>query len=290
MFISILTAGPIDIQLQKEYRPLKEKSYFRIYRKMKRPLTLSFLTAFLIVPVLVSGVGASSSRSQANSQCSQKLADLPAANELLGFRLGMTKDEVKKLVPQTVFRRNDDFGVSKTTINPHFDSTVDSTKFVGVRSVSLDFLDDRLISLWIGFDETYKVHELGEFAKVISQSLRIPETWSQWRSGGKQMRCADFQIMLQTVARGPSFRILDVLADDTIAARRQEKEERDSALEAAAENQPQVTNEVTGNRKTKTYYPSGCEAAKEVTGDNRVVFKNAEEAEKAGFKVAKLCN
>jgi hypothetical protein len=257
---------------------------------MKRPLTLSFLTAFLIVPVLVSGVGSSSNLSQANSQCTQKLENLPPANELLGFRLGMTKDEVKKMVPQTVFRRNDDLGVSKTTINPHFDSTIDSTKFVGVRSVSLDFLDDRLISLWIGFDETYKVHELGEFAKVISQSLRIPETWSPWRSGGKQMRCADFQLTLQTVARGPSFRILDVFADDTIAARRQEKEERDSAVEAAAENGTQENTEVTGDSKTKTYYPSGCEAAKEVIGENRVVFKNVEEAEKAGFKVAKRCN
>jgi hypothetical protein len=209
---------------------------------------------------------------------------------LLGFRLGMTKEEVKKMVPQTVFRKNDDFGVSKTTINPHFDSKIDSTKFAGVRSVSLDFLDDRLISLWIGFDETYAVHALDQFGKVISQSLRIPEAWSPWRSGGKQMRCADFQITLQTVARGPSFRILNVAADDTIAARRQAKEESEAALEAAAQNVTNVSTEISADRKTKTYYPNGCEAAKEVTVENRVVFKSAEDAEKAGFKKSERCN
>jgi hypothetical protein len=227
--------------------------------------------------------------SHANSSCTQKLADLPVATELLGFRLGMTKDEIKKMVPQTVFRKNDDFGVSKTTINPHFDSKIDSTKFVGVRSVSLDFLDDHLISLWIGFDETYAVHALDEFAKVISKSLQIPETWSPWRFGGKQMRCADFQITLQTVARGPSFRILNVAADDTIAARRQAKEESDAAMKAAAPNATNVSTEVSADRKTKTYYPNGCQAAKEVTTEDRIVFKSVEDAEKAGFKMSKRC-
>lgn len=259
-------------------------------QNMKRRLTLPVVYAFLSVSVLVTGVDSSSDASQANNQCTQKLAELPAAAELFGFRLGMTKEEVKKLVPQTVFRKNDDLGVTKTTINPHFDSTIDITKFNGVRSVSLDFLDDRLISLWIGFEETYEVQALDEFAKVISQSLRIPLAWKSWRYGGKQMRCADFQITLQTVARGPSFRILDVAADDTIAARRQAKEESDSALATAAENGANVVAEIAGDRKTKTYYPNGCDAVKEVTAENRIVFKSVEDAEKAGFKVSKRCN
>jgi hypothetical protein len=224
------------------------------------------------------------------SQCTQKLVDLPAATELLGFRLGMTKEEVKKIVPQTRFGRVDDFGVSKTTINPHFDTSIDATKFFGVRSVSLDFLDDRLTSLWIGFDETYKVHAMDDFALAISQSLRLPQAWSPWRSGGRQMRCADFQVTLQTVARGPSFRILNVLADDTIAARRQAKEDNDAAMAALAESGSTEILQVTGDRTTKTYYPNGCEAAKEVTGENRVVFDSIGDAEKAGFKVSKRCN
>jgi len=254
-------------------------NYCRAHAQWK----LGFCAILLVVlPCLSAGY--------VQSQCTQKLADLPAATELLGFRLGMTKEEVNKMVPQTRFGRIDDFGVSKTTINPHFDTSIDDPRFVGVRSVSLDFLDNRLISLWIGFDETYKVQAMDEFARVISQSLRLPGAWSPWRSGGKQMRCADFQITLQTVARGPSFRVLDAVADDTIAARRQAKEESDAAVEAARENGNPENTGITGDRKTKTYYPAGCEAAKDVATEDRIVFKNVEEAERAGFKLAKGCN
>ena len=227
---------------------------------------------------------------EARSQCTQKLADLPAAPELLGFRLGMTKEEVKKMVPQTIFKKDDDFGVTKTTINPHFDSRIEDERFADVRSVSLDFLDNRLISLWIGFEDTYKVPTIDEFAKVISQSLRIPTSWSGWRLGGKQMRCVDFQITLQTVARGPSFRVLDLRADDTIAERRQVRQELEAETEAPAENSNTANTEIAADLKTKTYFPTGCEAAKEVTTDNRVVFKTIEEAEKAGFRLSKRCN
>jgi hypothetical protein len=108
----------------------------------------------------------------APAQCTKKMSDLPAAPELLGFRLGMTRDQVKARVPQTVFGRADPFGVVKTTINPYFDPTIDKTKFEGVRSISLDLLDDRLTSLWIGFDETFKAHTAEEFVKLISQSHR----------------------------------------------------------------------------------------------------------------------
>ena len=34
------------------------------------------------------------------AQCTQKISDLPAAAELFGFHLGMTKEQVKTLVPQ----------------------------------------------------------------------------------------------------------------------------------------------------------------------------------------------
>src|SRR3954470_7980875 len=91
-----------------------------------------------------------------SAQCTKKISDLPAAPELLGFRLGMTKEEIKARVPQTKFGHTDDFGVAKTTINPHFDSTIDQSKFEGVRSISLDLLDERLTLLWIGYEAEYK--------------------------------------------------------------------------------------------------------------------------------------
>src|SRR5918996_6628664 len=113
-----------------------------------------------------------------SAQCTQKIATLPAAPELFGFRLGMTKDEIKTLVPQVVFPRNDPFGVAKTTINPHFDPKIDQTKYKGVRSISLDLLDSQLTSLWIGYDDTFTVQNVEEFVKLISNSLQVSGRWS----------------------------------------------------------------------------------------------------------------
>ena len=85
----------------------------------------------------------------ASAQCTKKISELPAAPELSGFQLGMTKEQIKKRVPQTKFGREDAFGVSKTTINPYFDETIDKSKFEGVRSISLDLVDEKLTSIWI---------------------------------------------------------------------------------------------------------------------------------------------
>jgi hypothetical protein len=228
----------------------------------------------------------------APAQCTKKLSELPAAPELVGFRLGMTKDEIKTHVPQTAFGKADHFGVTKTTINPYFNPKIDKTKFEGVRSISLDLVDDRLTSLWIGYDETFKVHTAEEFVKLISQSLGVGGDWSSYRSKGQQLRCADFQLIVTTVAGGPSFRMLDVAAEDVVAQRRQAKEEQDAAAEANAssESTEAPPAELVADKDSKTYYPNGCTLSKEIAEKNKVVFKTATDAEKAGFKAAKNCH
>lgn len=229
-------------------------------------------------------------------QCTQKIATLPAAPELLGFRLGMTRDEIKELVPQTLFPKADHFGVVKTTINPHFDPKIDQKKFEGIRSISLDLLDDRLTSLWIGYEDTYAIKTVDSFVTSISKSLQVTGNWSSWKSRGQQLRCSDFQLIVSTLAGGPSLRVLDFAAEDTIAARRQEKEEQDSLAEATAagtESNDQGTDsepQIVGDKQSKTYFPGGCHPPKEISDANRALFKTVAEAEKAGFKLAKNCH
>lgn len=223
------------------------------------------------------------------AQCTQKISDLPAAPELFGFHLGMTREQVKNLVPQIHFGKTDHFGVSKTTINPGFDPKMDASKFADVRSISLELFDEHLTSIWIGFEESYKLQDLTEFASAISKSLRLPNSWSAYRGRGHQMRCADFQLIATTVARAPSLRIMDLSADDTIAARRQAKQEQDAAAEAALENAGAEDTSVIADKKTKNYYPIACDEAKAISPENRLVFKNAAEAIKAGFKIGKGC-
>jgi hypothetical protein len=246
---------------------------------------MSFLRWISLILLVVS------SGSSAPAQCTKKIAEIPAAPQLLGFRLGMTKDQIKAHLPQTKFGKTDDFGVSKTTINPHFDSTIDKSKFEGVRSISLDLLDERLTSLWIGYDEEFNAKNVDQFVKLISQSLQLPAAgWSSWRSRGQQMRCADFQLIVQMVAGGPSLRVLDVAADETVAQRRQAKEEEVAMAESAAEETAEAPPEIIGDKKAKTYYLGTCRPEKEITEANKVVFKTTDEAEKAGFKLAKNCH
>ena len=164
---------------------------------------------------------------------------------------------------------------------------MDAAKFADVRSISLELLDERLTSIWIGFEETYKIQDITEFATSVSKSFRLPNAWSAYRGRGHQMRCADFQLMATIVARAPTLRIVDLSADEAVAARRQTKEEQDAATAAAAENGENTS--VVADKKTKTYYPSTCDAAKEISTDNRLVFKTAAEAERAGFKSGKGC-
>lgn len=232
--------------------------------------------------VLLFGAAAVTLKAQ---PCAQKLADLPEAPEFLGFRLGMTKEEIKARVPQTVFGRTDDFGVSKTTINPYFDPRIDKTKFESVRSISLDLLDERLVSLWIGYDETFKVQAVEDFVKLVSESLKVPTNWTTWKGRGQQLRCADFQLQVTTVARGPSIRILNIPAEDLIATRRREKEERDSLAQETKEDE----EEVIADKQTKFYFPTTCQVPRVISETNKITFKTAEEAEKAGFKLAKGC-
>ena len=240
---------------------------------MRFPLV--FLSLLITIAASVSGA----------AQCTQKLDDLPPAPELLGFRLGMTKDEIKARVPQTRFGHTDGFGVSKTTINPYFDQSIDKSKLESVRSISLDLLDEHLTSLWIGYDETYKIQSVEEFIKAVSASLKLTGTWSAARGKGQQLKCADFQMFVSIVAGGPSLRIVNVAAEETIAQRRQAKEERDSA---AAESSG-TEEAIVGDKKTKVYYLATCQTNVEVPEANKVLFKSSEEAEKAGFKLAKGC-
>jgi hypothetical protein len=92
-----------------------------------------------------------------------------------------------------------------------------------------------------------------------------------------------------TVANGPSFRLIDTAADDLVAERRQAKEEQD-ALAETGNGSESVDADVVADKHSKTYYPAGCEPAKEIADGNKVMFKTAADAEKAGFKAAKNCH
>lgn len=215
-----------------------------------------------------------------NRGCTLKVADLPDAPETFGFRLGMTTQEVKARLPRIKLGKANDFGVSQTTINPDFDPLMDKTMLPGVRSLSFDFMDGRVSSLWFGFDGSFKWHNVPDFVSGISRSLRLPDGWTPWKTTGQQLKCADFQMTVGYVAEGPSFHITDLAAERAIAERRRDQAE-------AAEDAPE-TVEIVADAKEKVYYEAGCTPG-ELKPEDRIVFDSKEAAEKAGYKIAKKC-
>ena len=207
--------------------------------------------------------------------CALKIDQLPDAAELRGFRLGMTYDQVKALVPQVQFGPADEFGLAKTSVNPYFDPRIDKVAFADVRTISLDFLDGKLVSFWIGFESTFKWQTLDAFVTGVSKPLNFPPKWSDKR-GGRQVSCDGFSVFAAVIAGSPSIRISDDAAPETIATRREQ-------AAAAAEAM------VIGDQRTKLYYPSACSAVEGVSEPYRIKFKDKDEAEKTGFKLAKDC-
>jgi len=228
-----------------------------------------------ILRLLLASLFSVSIASAQQSNCSLRLDRLPGAPELRGFHLGMTYEQVKARVPQIRFGRADEFGVSKTSISPFFDPRFDKASFADVRTVSLDFLDGKLVTLWIGYESTFKWKTLNEFVAGISKSLNLTAEWAAKR-GGRQLSCEGFSIFVSLIGGGPSIRITDETAQEIIATRRE-------AAAAAAELI------VSGDKATRLYYPSDCSALENVAVSNRVTFKDKDEAEKAGYKIAKDC-
>jgi hypothetical protein len=207
--------------------------------------------------------------------CTLKAEQLADAPELHGFRLGMTFDQVSARVPQIQFGRPDEIGVTKTSINPLYDARFDKVAYADVRTISFDFMDGKLTTLWIGYESSFKWRKLDEFVEGISKSLGVSASWSPKR-GGQQLHCDGFTILVSQIAGSPSIRLTDDAAEQTIAERREE-------AAAAAEAR------VVGDKTSKLYYPADCESAENIPTQNRIVFKDKDEAEKAGYKLAKDC-
>jgi hypothetical protein len=187
----------------------------------------------------------------------------------------MSEEEVKQALPLAIFGRADQLGLMRTSFNPHYDPRVDNAAFPDVRTISLDFLDGRLATLWIGYESTFKWPKLDEFVKNFSNSMGLPADWPAKRNG-RELSCDDFSVFAATIGGGPSLRLNDATAQAVFDARRQ------AALEAAE-------NEVIGDSRSKSYYPSDCSARDSVPQASRIVFKNQDDAEKAGYVLSKDC-
>ena len=207
--------------------------------------------------------------------CSLKVEQLKPSADLYALHLGMTKDEVKAALPLVQFGHADRLGVMRTSFNPHFDQRVEKTAFPEVRTISLEFLDGKLVTVWIGYESTFKWPKLDDFIGNFSKALGVPAEWPPARIG-RALVCDGFSLSAQMIGGGPSLRINDEVAQSLATARLAEAIDADE-------------KRVIGDTRTKSYYPSDCAAKDDIPQAGRAVFKNKEEAEKAGYTLSKDC-
>jgi hypothetical protein len=157
-------------------------------------------------------------------KCTLKLAQLEQPAELRGFRVGMTMEEVRARLPKAQFPRADEFGFASLNIFPDYEAGIDKKSFEGVRTVSLDFLDNRVTSVWIGYDKTFKWQTIDEFVQGITAALKLPNSW-RTKFRNRLLDCADFTVAVIPVAESPSVKITNDAARATLDERKAAKEE-----------------------------------------------------------------
>ena len=157
-------------------------------------------------------------------KCTLKLAELAQPAELRGFRVGMTMEEVRARLPKSRFPRADEFGFASMNIFPDYEPGIDKKSFEGVRTVSLDFLDNRVSAVWVGYDKTFKWQTVDEFVQGITAALKLPDSWrTKFRS--RLLDCADFTVAVIPVGESPSVKITNDAARALLDERKAAREE-----------------------------------------------------------------
>jgi hypothetical protein len=157
-------------------------------------------------------------------KCPAKLADLPSIQELRGFSVGMTLEQVKARLPKLKLRPADQMGFTSLNIFPEYEVGIDKAAFAGLRTISLDILDNRVFSVWIGYDKTFKWQTLDEFVQGMNAALKLPNTWrSKLRT--RLLDCADFTVTVSPVGESPSIKITDRTAKEILDKRQAAREE-----------------------------------------------------------------
>jgi hypothetical protein len=158
------------------------------------------------------------------AKCTLKLSELPSIPELRGFHLGMTLDEVRARLPKAQIRPADEFGFTAFNIFPDYETAIDKKAFENVRSISLEFLDGRATSIWIGYDQSFKWQTVDEFTEGITTALKLPHAWrTKFRT--RVLDCADFTLSVIPVAESQSLKITDDAAREVLEKRKAAKEE-----------------------------------------------------------------
>ncbi len=177
-----------------------------------------------ILPTLMLLLALSAITSGQESRCLLKKTELPSIPELRGFYLGITTEQVRARATKIQLRPADEFGATALNLFPDYETGIDKKAFEHVRTISLEFLDGRVSSLWIGYDQSFKWQSPEEFTQGFTAALKLQGAWRQ-KLRNKLLDCADFSVAVIPAGGSLSIKLMDEAARETLEKRKAAKEE-----------------------------------------------------------------
>jgi hypothetical protein len=147
--------------------------------------------------------------------------------QLRGFRLGMTAAEVKARLPVIKSPVPNASGYAQVSIS--FMKGIGRPAFLnGVMTMGFDFIDGRVSSIAVLYDDSIKWSSLEQFTQQVSSSLDLPAVWRSYPLNGRQQRmlqCDKLRFvatMLRTASiSAPALFLVDDAGIDKLITRRQ---------------------------------------------------------------------
>ncbi len=127
---------------------------------------------------------------EAQQPCTQKLTNLPAVR---GLKHGMSLSELLKIYPLASVTKKDEIGLQTVRIN-HL-TVVDKELKRNLKSIYGDFIDDKLQTFAILYDDSIKWGSLSKFVEPLAETFNIPtQVWSLELNILAMAKCSDFQL------------------------------------------------------------------------------------------------
>lgn len=175
-----------------------------------------------------------------NTRCTLRAEQAPT---LRGFRLGMTIEELRAMYPaiqeyagaasrsSILITPADEYGRTSVSFTAGEYSVYDreaAEKFKAVQRVELKFLDRKIISIQVTYDDSVKWNNGKEFLNRVTEALKLPNAWKaddtedHWTT-----TCDGFQVEVMFNGYTPGVLISDTTSSDTIKKRIAAKEEKE---------------------------------------------------------------
>jgi len=169
-------------------------------------------------------------------------ADQVDGLEIRGIRLGMSVEQIKTRLPGLRFTPTTSFGYAFASWLLPKQSKTSSETVRSLEYVSVEFVDGRLTEVSFLYDSSIKWATATQFADRISEALKLPKTWTAYRSDEwyrigqfHVLRCENIRILaglaLVNYQQRPVLYWTDLNANGILAARKQEALDRERRKE-----------------------------------------------------------